>query len=118
MPNKARTILAKNLDLLMKESADLKTQVAVSKRAGVSQSQVSYMLHPENHDMSPNLDTIASVAAVFGLSPWQILIDPATLGVPDIAHAFKNKAIPDKALEKAGFRPMRQQARRKVRASA
>lgn len=70
-----RKDLARNLSRLMKASEDLKTQMALAKRSGVSQRAVSNYLDEsgESYRGAPNLDKIAKLARVFGLQAWHLI---------------------------------------------
>lgn len=94
-----RQVLADNLSMLMKNSADLKTQQKVAKEAKIAQTSVSQMLNPENtFSKSPKLNQVEKVAHAFGLAAWQILLDPKTVG-EGLADILMRPAPTDKTVE-------------------
>ncbi len=74
--------LAANLAALMAAHADLGSQSAVAKRAGMDQRTVGRILHRQH---SPTLVQLEKLARAFSLAPWQLLMprydpaDPPTL---------------------------------------
>lgn len=62
--------LADNLAALMAAHAELNTQLAVAKRAGMDQRTVGRILHREH---SPTLTQVEKLARAFSLLPWQLL---------------------------------------------
>lgn len=74
-----RQILADNIAALMARSKF--TQAVVAGKAGIAQTSVSQMLRPDNEAAkSPKLDQVEKVAHAFGISAWQLLLDPKTVG--------------------------------------
>jgi len=67
-----RESLARNLKALMKRSGYSQEEVARRTRGQVKQKTISNMLDPESH--SPKLESIDSVAAVFGLTSWHLIL--------------------------------------------
>lgn len=65
---KTRRALTANLLHLMEKYGD--TQASLAKRAGVTQSNVSYILSTERN---VRLDTVEAVAAAYGLNGWHLL---------------------------------------------
>lgn len=96
-------VLAENLDRLMQQSDDLRTQANVAKRAGIAQTAVSLMLRPDarartksGKTPSPKLAEVERVAGAFGMHLWQLLIDPNTL-TDTVARALTSPAKGDEA---------------------
>lgn len=93
----ARQALAENLQLLMDRSESLRTQTALAKKAGVSQTSISQMKRPGNAAAkSPKLDQVEKVAAAFGLAAWQMLIDRRALG-EEMADLLMRPSPPGKS---------------------
>lgn len=70
--NKTRKTLARNLRRRMEESADLKSQPAVSARSGVSQTHISRMLRCTS---AATVDMLEQLARAFRCQPWELLVD-------------------------------------------
>ncbi len=95
MTNKtpARVVLRQNLDTLMQRSIDLDTQPKLAKRAGVSQRTVSNLLREAGpKEKGPRLDVVEKIARAFGLSTWQLLLDPKAVG-EDLATLLLRPAV-------------------------
>lgn len=91
----SRVILAHNLSRLMKSNANLGTQTKLALKAGIAQTSVSNMLRPSTTAMkSPKLDQVEKVARAFGLSTWQLLVDP-NLMAQEVADSLMRPAIQD-----------------------
>jgi len=66
-----RQALASNVRHLMRKHND--TQASLAKRAGVTQSNVSYVINSTRH---VRLDTVEAIASAYGLLGWH-LINPS-----------------------------------------
>jgi transcriptional regulator with XRE-family HTH domain len=94
----AESILAKNLDALMRARPLLNTQQAVAdatKRAGqpIDQKTVSRIL---NAEVSVQLDTVQAIAAAFDVEPYQLLVpdfDPANPQLPRILSPAEERLL-------------------------
>lgn len=68
-----RETLARNLAMLMEVREVNQTQL--EKLSGVAQKTISNMLDPNRPGVSShNVDKVEKVAAVFGLTAWQLLL--------------------------------------------
>ena len=73
-----KNTLAVNLQHLMEESADLKSQNALAKRSKVGQTTIGNYLRPESYRGYPSLEKVEKLARALGVDTWS-LIHP-TLG--------------------------------------
>lgn len=64
-------MLARNVRYLMQKHGD--TQASLSKRAGITQSNVYYVVGTDRH---VRLDTVEAIASAYGLNAWH-LINPS-----------------------------------------
>lgn len=103
-PTEVARILAMNLRSLMNASAGLRTQMAVAKAShgALTQTTVSRILLNQHR---PTIDTLASLAKVFDMAPWQLLVpqldpaNPPTLRQPQGAEAEFYRRLQDLAAE-------------------
>ena len=72
---KSREILAKNLRLLMQNSAKYKNRPSLAAAAGLSARTIGYMRQKTGGN--PTLKNIEAVAEIFDLEVWELLIDHA-----------------------------------------
>jgi len=90
MNNEARKTLADNLGRLMGTDTKFGSQMKLAKLASrpgganVGQTTISIMLRPD-HEVSPTLETIEAVAAVFKLQAWELLCPNLKIGT---VHRF------------------------------
>lgn len=70
-PSSLARTLARNLDALMKAHADMRSQAAVARRAGIDQRTVGRILHTKH---APTLQQIDKLASAFGMPAWQLLL--------------------------------------------
>jgi transcriptional regulator with XRE-family HTH domain len=68
----SRHYLARNLRALMKSEDINQTEIARRTRGAIKQKTVSNILRGEH---SPKMETIDTIAAVFGLKGWHLTMD-------------------------------------------
>ncbi|MDN5924169.1 MAG: helix-turn-helix domain-containing protein [Xanthomonadales bacterium] len=74
MQNKATLAIRDNVQQLMQCHGGM-SQRELAKKAGLSQSAVGYLLrYRDVNDRHPTTSTIESVAQVFGLEAWQLMV--------------------------------------------
>lgn len=75
MENKATKALADNVRRLMADKNPAWKIIDLARHSGVSKSAVSYLLnYRDSSDRHPTTETIAGIAAAFGLPVWQLMI--------------------------------------------
>lgn len=70
MKTTALTTLSANLESLRSMHPVLRTQAAIGKKASIDQRTVGRIMNGENQ---PRLDQLDSLAAAFGVKPWQLI---------------------------------------------
>jgi transcriptional regulator with XRE-family HTH domain len=78
----ASQLLANNLRKLMASGRGPSSQLAIHKQTGVSQSTVGRMLSGET---SSGVDTVQSVAELYGLQAWHLLLPDLDVRNPQAA---------------------------------
>ena len=73
MPYDIKNTLAINLQHLMEESADLKSQNALAKRSKVAQTTIGNYLRHDSYNGYPSMDKVEKLAKAFGLDAWVLL---------------------------------------------
>jgi transcriptional regulator with XRE-family HTH domain len=71
MPEGIRKVLKENVAALMAASADLRTQLKLSKRSKVSKGTIDRIT---TAGTSVGVDVVAKLAKAFDLEPWQLLV--------------------------------------------
>jgi hypothetical protein len=86
----ARAVLASNLRRLLKHSKTVPTLVALEKATEEHGLKVgkSTIDRATKGETPLNLDALEVIAAVFGLSAWQLLVPDITPGNPPILKAL------------------------------
>ena len=72
-----RAVLRRNLKALMDKAKndglkELSSQIQLGKKAGVAQATIGRILSSEGEDSG--IETIAKLAAAFGLEAWQLMV--------------------------------------------
>lgn len=68
-----KNTLAVNLQHLMEQSADLKSQNALAKRSKVGQTTIGNYLRPDSYKGYPSLEKIEKLARALGIDTWALL---------------------------------------------
>ena len=89
-----RILLAENLRILMEDHPIYKTQVAVAEASGLSQSHISLILRAEKHKTAVSIDTLEKVANVFGVDPWQLLINVESYAKQTVLNSQLEASLP------------------------
>lgn len=81
-----------NVTKRMADSAGLKTQVALSKKAGMSQSFLSEILSGQS---IPTIETVAGIAEALGCQAWELLADSEATRKAALERMILGSRLPD-----------------------
>jgi transcriptional regulator with XRE-family HTH domain len=89
-------ILAENLTRLMAESLDLRSNLALAKRAKVGHTHIGRILRLES---SPTLEFVDAIATAFGVDTWELLTDGEEVRRLVLERALGRPPVPDSKVE-------------------
>lgn len=96
-------ILAGNIRDRMTASQSVKTQAALAKKAGISQSHVSRLV---NQGASATIGRLAKAAKALGCEPYELLLDDEQARRALIERLMRGPSVPTDRVEQAGFVPV------------
>lgn len=80
----------------MERSADLKSNLALAKRAKVGNSHIGRILKEES---SATVDMLDAIADALGVQPWELLIDSEAAREAAIRKIMFGNAVSDERVE-------------------
>lgn len=94
--NPSRQIVANNLTRFMAQSQDLKSNLALGKRAKVGHSHIGRILRGESSATTDMLDALASA---LGVQTWELLTDSEATREAALRKIMFGRAVQDEYVE-------------------